>query len=183
MSSISATSISGLRDAEEDTEITSGDEASTAAGTAVFVAREESNLCCVTPMSAVGMTGSGGELSGRGSRTLMVTLLGVPDTEGRTFSPVSQSCASMLGSGADETGRKPLRVGVLASSSADMLLYDRSPLSSLGRFLVREGSESSIELRRGGLSPAEFDRTGVEGAPNESTSMTLSTNLNTSSKG
>ena len=88
----------------------------------------------------------------------------------------------MLGSGADEMGRKPLRIGVLASSSADILLYDRSPLSSLGRFLVREGSESSIELRRGGLGPAEVDRMGVEGAPNESTSMTLLTNLNTGSK-
>lgn len=62
---------------------------------------------------------------------------------------------------------------MFANSSADMLLYDRSPLSSLGRFLVRDGSESSIESRRGGLGPAEMARTGVEGAPNEAISMTL----------
>lgn len=103
--------------------------------------------------------GGVGEMCGAGSRTLMVTLLGVLSADG-DIEVIPVWLGDALRGGVNEARALLGSDGMGWMRSADMLLRVRSPLSKRGRFLVTEESASSIGFRRGGLGPVELARVG-----------------------
>ena len=168
ISSISATSISGLRAGDEEIDITFGGVEARFDDAAWLDCGKSSDW--ELPVAA--MLWRDGEVGRSLSRRLMVTLLGVPfmecllalSEEEEGAWPWSEGSSSAIGrnsptSEAAEAGRSPL---------VDIFPYDRSPLSRRGRFLVTEESASSMELRVGALGRSGVARLGVWG-----TSITL----------
>lgn len=100
-------------------------------------------LACNADSSTVSVDGSGEESDPRGSRTLMVTLVGVNGMGGKILVASVEEELCGMASGVPSVARSE---GVAFGLSTDMLRYERSPLSSRGRFLVPEESVSSIGL-------------------------------------
>ena len=162
ISSTSATSISGLWDGEEVTDIALGDEDSKAVEfSGVKESSSFSRLPLVGGIQLISVERRVGEGFPKGSRTLMVTLLGVRAIGGRPLLSLEsgdEACSFTAASGA--WARSTPEEAVLAGS-ADMLRYTRSPLSKRGRFLVLEKSASSIGCVRGVEGPADCEEVGV----------------------
>ena len=103
----------------------------------------------------------------------MVTLVGV------RMASLEMCSDSLLGRAVDAVSGDGLCSLGLRSDveelggSADMLLYDRSPLSRRGRFLVLEGPESSIGSSYATLGPSDLARVGVGAARSTADSMTF----------
>ena len=146
ISSTSATSISGLCGGEEPTEMTFGDEASILSPTP-WPPGAVSLTPPPPPDVDVVLKGMGPDDCGvcAGSRTLMVTLLGVRVIGGTWPAFPMGSNAACSSGGVEGALAAAESVEASRNLSTDMLLYVRSPLSRRGRFLVAEESASSIE--------------------------------------
>lgn len=168
ISSISATSISGLLRGDEVTDTT----------LEVPGISEGDALPPPPPRSIVdgSSVGVGIRLEERvpfGSRTLMVTLLAVGFKDGDLL-VVSAECNKVRSpEGVVRAWARSSSVEAAINRSADMLLYVRRPLSRRGRFLVPEESVSSIGSLLGGLGPTDCARVGVKGRRFRAESMTF----------